>query len=312
MDHLDFSKIKTYPLKARKSKVRSNQFAKFCPRGVSVKQFLKSLPDILAVKNLREVAEAIRRARRKSKPIIFGVGAHVIKCGLSPVLIGLIRRGWINALAMNGATVIHDFELALIGETSEDVDEALGEGRFGMAEDTGRLINQALKKGVEEGQGAGEKLSRYLSQDKLFRYKNLSVLAQCGKLGVPVTVHIALGTDIIHQHPLCDGRVLGEASMADFRKLCGIVARLHEGGVFVNFGSSVILPEVFLKALSVARNLKGNIKNFVTANFDMIRHYRPAENVVRRPVLTGGKGYSLIGHHELMLPLLACAIQESV
>lgn len=308
---LDFSKIRTYPLKTRKSKVNRALFSRSCPKGATIKEFLKSLPDILAVKNLRELARAIAAARRRRKPVIFGVGAHVIKCGLGPVLIELVRDGWISAFAMNGATAIHDFEIALAGRTSEDVDEALSDGSFGMAEETGRLINDVWRQGLEKGEGAGEALCRLLKESTKFRYKKLSLLAQCGAAGIPVTIHIAVGTDIIHQHPACDGAVLGAASMADFRRFCGIVAGMGGGGVFVNAGSNVILPEVFLKALSVARNLTGIVNNFVTANLDMIRHYRPSENVLRRPILEGGKSYSIIGHHEIMIPLLAAAIRET-
>lgn len=308
---LNFSKIKTVPLKKRKSKVNAHEFAKVCRKGATVKEFLNSLPDILAAKSFKQLVQAVVEARKKRKPVIFGLGAHVIKCGLGPVLIDLMREGWISALAMNGATAIHDFELALMGQTSEDVDAALEDGSFGMAEETGALLNKALIEGVEQGLGAGEKLSSYLSSDKIFKYKNLSVLGECGRLKIPATIHIAIGTDIIHQHPACQGYALGESSLRDFRRLCEIVADLGRGGVFINWGSNVILPEVFLKALSVARNLKGDVTHFTTATFDMIRHYRPSENVVRRPVLTGGRGFYILGHHEILLPLFACAIRES-
>ena len=310
MARLNFQQIKTYPLKKRMSKVHKEFLASPMRKGASFGNFVDSLPDILAVKSLKSIAEAICYARQKSKPVIFGVGAHVIKCGLGPILINLMKHQMISALAINGATAIHDFELAYLGETSEDVDESLRDGRFGMVEETGRWMNEALQKGVVEGRGAGEALSRWISTDRHFRHRDISVLAQAHRFRIPVTIHIAIGTDIIHQHPSCRGDILGEASFIDFRKLCAIVADLNGGGVYVNFGSTVILPEVFLKALSTARNLKGSVKNFITANFDMIRHYRPSENVVRRPVLSGGKSFSVIGHHEIMLPLLAGIIHE--
>ena len=310
MAKLDFSKLKTYPLKKRQSKVKTGQLGRLCRPGASIGDFLDSLPDVFAAKNLKRVAKAIVQAKRKGKPVIFGIGGHVIKCGLSPVLIELMRKGWISSIAMNGSTAIHDFEMAFAGQTSEDVDEALSNGSFGMAEETGRLINEALIEGSKKGLGAGETLALTVSRGRHYSFKNLSVLAQSEKLKVPVTIHIAVGTDIIHQHPVCQGEAIGKTSMADFRRFCSTVADMNGGGVFVNFGSNVILPEVFLKALSVARNLKGKVSHFTTANFDMIRHYRPYENIVRRPVLEGGDGFYIIGHHEILLPLLACAVQE--
>jgi deoxyhypusine synthase len=253
--------------------------------------------------------EAVVNAHSLGKPVIMAMGAHVIKCGLQPVLKSLIDAGVITSIAMNGAGPVHDYEISLIGETSEDVGAVLHEGQFGMADETGRDINRALKRGVEKGMGYGESVGRFIIENNN-PHRDLSLLAACVERGVPVTVHAALGTDIIHQHPEADGAVIGEASFTDFRLLVSIVADLGDGGVFLNVGSAVILPEVFLKALSVAQNLGNRVDRFTTANFDMQQHYRPLQNVVKRPTSGQGRGYTITGHHEIMLPLLAAGILD--
>lgn len=308
---LDLRRVRTYPLRERKSKVKKEDFA--CPSspGESFPDFLKSLPKILAGKDFCELVESVIRAYRREKPVLANIGAHVIKCGLSPLVVHLIEKGIFTAISMNGAASIHDFEIGLIGETSEDVDASLKEGSFGMAEEVARAMNEAVKTGAEKEQGMGEILGRKLLRMKA-PHRDLSILMAAVRQDIPLTVHVALGTDIIHQHPLAEGKALGETSLRDFRLLCSVVSQLGDGGVVLNFGSAVIFPEVFLKALSIVRNLGPKVKDFTTANFDMIQHYRPLQNIVKRPVSLGGKGYAFVGHHELMIPLLARAIQEKL
>jgi hypothetical protein len=309
---INVSDLKTYPLKKRHSKVRVTDFAKPWRRGGSFSRFYKTLPDILAVKTLRAVAGAIARAYRKGRPVVVGIGAHVIKVGLTPILVHWMEQGVITAVAMNGACIIHDFELALMGHTSEEVDAEIDEGRFGMAEETGSILNEAIALGYKNGQGLGEAVGCYINESKRrFPNRETSVLAAGARLGIPVTVHVAVGTDIIHMHPAADGAAIGATSLLDFRRLAAVVARM-EGGVYVNIGSAVVLPEVFLKTVSLGRNLGHPLSNITTVNMDFLAHYRPLTNVVRRPTQKGGKGYSLIGHHEIMLPLLVAAVAEEL
>ncbi|HBG46787.1 MAG TPA: hypothetical protein DDW94_07330 [Deltaproteobacteria bacterium] len=301
--------LKTYSIKDRKSKVSVGDFASCAKKGGSFAGFLGSLPGILAAKDLLEVAAAVTSAHGNKKTVALGMGAHVIKVGLSPLIIDLMERGVINSVAMNGACVVHDFETAFAGCTSEDVDAELGSGAFGMAEETGRLINQAIKKGAKKGLGAA--VGSMIAKSS-FPHKDKSILAAGSRLGVPVTVHVALGTDIIHLHPQMDGGATGEASTIDFRIFSSVVSTLA-GGMYINIGSAVIMPEVFLKALTLVRNLGHDVKGFSTVNMDFFQHYRPLTNVVRRPTMGGGgKGYRLTGHHEIMVPLLYGAIIEGL
>ena len=305
---VDLSKIKTIPLNIRRCKVSLKDFAKTGEKRQSFKIFYESLPDILASKNLK--TSGVVRAHKTKKQVIFMMGAHVIKCGLSPLVIDLMRKGVVKAVALNGAGIIHDTEIAMIGRTSEDVGEGIVDGTFGMAKETASLINEAINSGVKDGFGIGEAVGRRIVRDKLPN-RSLSILATGCEMKIPVTVHVALGTDIIHQHPSSNGEAIGEGSLLDFRNFIYSVSRL-EGGVAINFGSAVILPEVFLKAVTVARNLGYKIRNFTTANFDMISQYRPYQNILSRPTSSGGKGYSIIGHHEIMIPLLYRAIIEEI
>jgi hypothetical protein len=310
MKPIDVSRLKTYPLNRRPSKVRVSDFARAWRPGDSLSRFLQSLPDILAGKTLPAVARAIAEAHRRRRPVIVGIGAHVTKVGLNPIVIDLMERRIITCLAMNGAVIIHDFELALMGHTSEEVDAEIDSGRFGMAEETGRMLNEAITEGAKEGLGLGEAVGRYMcARKRQFPNQRTSLLATGARLGIPVTVHVALGTDIIHMHPAADGASIGSASLTDFRKLAAAVAGM-EGGVYLNIGSAVILPEVFLKTVTLGRNLGHKLTNITTVDMDFIPHYRPLTNVVRRPTQKGGRGYSLTGHHELMLPLLAAAVLE--
>lgn len=307
---LDFTRIRTVPLRQRAHKVEAAALAKPWQKGSSFTQFLDSLPRILVGEEFRQIVAATVQAVRQQRPVVVMMGGHVVKCGLNPVLMDLMRRGILSAVATNGAGAIHDFELAMAGETSEDVQAGLDEGTFGMIEETGRWMNQALVSGVERGWGAGRALGTAI-RDGAFPFAHLSLLQAGITYQVPVTVHIAIGTDIIHQHPAAQGAVLGEASYRDFRTFAAVVAQL-EGGVLLNIGSAVILPEVFLKALTIARNLGHTVDHFTTATFDMNRHYRPAENVVRRPTRKGGQGYYFVGHHELLVPLWAAAVIEQL
>jgi hypothetical protein len=307
---LDFGSVRTYPLRERESKVHNDQLARTWKKGDSLTRFLDSLPRILAGNDFRAVVDATVAAVRGQRPVLVMMGAHPIKCGLTPIFVHLMERGVISAVAFNGAGAIHDFELALVGQTSEDVQHGLNDGSFGMADETGRLMNRAMAEGVQQGIGAGRALGQAIVTGK-FPNKQLSILHQGVISNIPVTVHISIGTDIIHQHPTTDGAVLGEASYLDFQKFAAVVAQL-EGGIALNIGSAVIMPEVFLKALTIARNLGHTVDHFTTANFDMIRHYRPTENVVRRPTAKGGHGHYLIGHHELMIPLWAAAVLEQL
>ncbi|MDD4908594.1 MAG: deoxyhypusine synthase family protein [Candidatus Omnitrophica bacterium] len=307
---LKLNYVKTYSLKQRASKVNIGDFAKPPSKSSSFNTFYKSLPRILKGNDLRGVVTAIARARRAKKPVILMMGAHVIKCGLNPVIIELIKKKVITCIAVNGACLIHDFEVAYQGKTSEDVAKSLEKGEFGMGRETADFINEAIRQGVSAGRGCAESLARKIANSKL-PYGRLSLLGNAYKYKVPVTCHVAIGTDIIHQHPSFDGALTGEGSLRDFYILAEEISGL-EGGVVLNFGSAVILPEVFLKALNLARNLGFKVRNFTTANFDMNYHYRPAENIVRRPVLSSGRGYYIIGHHEIMLPLLAQAVVEEL
>jgi hypothetical protein len=308
---LDLSGLKTVSLQARGGKVRVEHFARPYARGMGLAGWVERLPHVLAAEGFRALVEAIARARALGKAVIWGLGGHVIKCGLAPVLIDLMDRGYATAFALNGAAAIHDFEIALAGATSEDVEAALPDGSFGTAEETGRQMNEAVREAAGEGIGMGEALGRRLQAVADPRFREYSLLAGAWQRRVPVTVHVAVGTDTPHTHPTVDGAALGAASHYDFRLFCRVVAGLDHGGVYVNVGSAVILPEVFLKAVSVVRNLGHRLEEFTTANLDFIQHYRPRVNVVERPhARAGGRGIALIGHHELMLPLLAAALIE--
>jgi hypothetical protein len=307
-EEFDLSAVSTYPLAGRASKAHAADFATPYRHGSGVSGLVASLPGILAGADFRAIVSALRAAQASGGGIIWGLGAHVLKTGLSPVLIDLMERGYVSALALNGAGIIHDFELALSGSTSEEVDEALGPGRFGMAEETGRILNAAIVDGVRAGKGIGQAVGDRL-REMSPEYESLSVVAAAARIGIPVTVHVAIGTDIIHMHPDASGAAIGEGSLRDFRYFVANVARLRRGA-YLNCGSAVILPEVFLKAVALARNQGVSMDGLTTVNLDFMRLYRPQTNVVSRPTAGVGKGYSLIGHHELMIPLLAAALIE--
>jgi hypothetical protein len=307
-EEFDLSDVRTYPLASRASKARVDDFARPYVKGSGIAGWLDSLPSILAAGDFRAVVDRVLDARRRGGGIIWGVGAHVVKTGLSPVVIDLMKRGFVSALATNGAGIIHDFEIAIGGATSEDVDEALGPGRFGMSAETGEGLNHAITAGVAQGHGIGEAVGSHLARTSP-AHAELSLAAVAYRLGIPLTVHIAIGTDIIHMHPAASGAALGEGSLRDFRRFVSNVARL-DGGVYLNCGSAVVLPEVFLKAVALARNRGLSLEGLTTVNLDFLKLYRPQTNVVSRPTAGIGRGYTLVGHHELMLPLLAAAIIE--
>ncbi|HYD46745.1 MAG TPA: hypothetical protein VEB21_00265 [Terriglobales bacterium] len=306
---LDFSKARTYPLARRRSIVKAEALATPTPAGASLADFLAHLPDVLAARDLRQLSAEIARRHRRGKKLVLGMGAHPIKVGLSPWIVELMQRGILHGLAMNGAAIIHDFELAYCGQTSEDVAASLADGRFGMAAETGQFLNQAVRDAQHE-EGLGHAVGRALVEAKLPNL-GLSLLANAYRLGIPATVHVAIGTDIIHMHPSADGAAIGEATLCDFRRLAALVAGMR-GGVFLNLGSAVLIPEVFVKALNLARNLGRRVDDLITVDMDFIRHYRPQMNIVRRPTEGSGKGYQLTGHHEIMFPLLCAAILESI
>ena len=307
---ISLDQVNSYPLKERESKVNIDDFAlPWTPEG-SLERWLKSLPGILAAKDLLEIRDRMVKIISSGKTILLAMGAHGIKVGLNPVIINLMERGILQGIAMNGACIIHDAELAMAGSTSENVAASLGRGQFGMAEETGRFLNDAITDGAKRGLGLGESVGAMLVREA-FPFNRYSLLARARELEIPVTVHVAIGTDIIHFHPNADGAAIGKTSHLDFRIFSSLVTNL-EGGMLINLGSAVILPEVFLKALSLARNLGHRITDLTTVNMDFIQHYRPMTNVVHRPTLEGGKGYSLIGHHDLMFPLLAAAVIEAL
>src|SRR5215471_2299203 len=312
---LTLGEVATYPLDSRKSKVSLADFAKTPIPNPALKGFLDGLPDILAARDLRAVVSAIQEAKRSRKPVLWGLGGHVIKTGLGPVLAELMRRGFVTGLALNGAALIHDFEIALSGRTSEDVEAGLGQGQFGMATETGLFLNQIASTAAFSGIGYGEAAGKFLSSRRLDpRNARASILSSAYRLKIPVTVHLAIGTDIPHMHPAADGAALGAATHHDFRLFSSLVKGMHPGGVYLNWGSAVLLPEVFLKAVSVVRNLGVALEPITTANFDFIQHYRPLQNVVKRPTAprtgrtSASKGYAITGHHELLLPLVAAAL----
>ena len=302
-------RLKTYPLSARPSKVGLAEQARVTPAGASIGRFLRDLPDVLLAADFRAFVRAMRAARSRRKALLWAMGAHVIKAGLNPVLIDLMKGGWISGLALNGAGIIHDFELAFAGRTSEDVAAQIRTGRFGMARETGEWLNESIRCGAEKNLGLGEAVGGMIARSS-FPHKKLSLLATAYRLGLPATVHVALGTDIIHMHPKASGEAIGKTSLHDFFLLSALVRGLDGGGVFLNVGSAVVLPEVFLKAVSLVRNQGEKLDGFSTAVFDFIRHYRPAENVVRRPLGREGKGYYFVGPHEIMIPLLAAALKN--
>lgn len=301
--------LKTSSLKDRSSKVASADFARVCPPDVLLGEFVERLPDILGGRDFKELLAACRIAREKRKACIWAMGAHVIKVGLNPILIDLLKAGWITGLALNGAGCIHDFELALVGHTSEDVGAQIKNGMFGMSRETGEFLNAAIASAAELDIGLGEAVGRAVATSDL-PHKETSVLGTAYDLGVPVTVHVAIGTDTIHFFPTCDGQALGQASLRDFYLFSALVKGLDGGGVFLNIGSAVVLPEVFLKAVSYVRNLGFSLEGFHTAVFDFMVHYRPHQNVVKRPLAGGGKGSYFIGQHEILLPLLAAALKS--
>jgi hypothetical protein len=311
VDPMEFSGLRTVSLAARGGKVRVEDFAKpLPPNAATVRELVESLPRILAADSLRGVIAALELARDRRKPILWGLGGHVIKTGLAPVLINLLQRGYATGFVLNGAAAIHDFEIALAGCTSEDVEAALPDGSFGSAEETGSEMNRAIS--AAAGIGMGEALGCALQRLANPSFAAKSLLHEAYRLGAPVTVHVAIGTDTPHMHPACDGAAVGRATHHDFRLLCSLVRELNDGGVYLNVGSAVVLPEVFLKAVSAVRNLGHPLHNFTTVNFDFLRHYRPQANVVERPhAHSGGRGFSITGHHEIMIPLLAAALRES-
>ncbi len=308
---MDFSGLRTVPIRDRGGKVRVEDFARPYEKGAGLAALVDFLPRILAGDSFRAVVDAILRARAAGKPVIWGMGGHVIKCGLAPVLIDLARRGFATAFAMNGSAAIHDFEIAIAGATSEDVEAVLPDGRFGTAEETGREMNQAIARGDAESLGIGEALGRRLEEIADPRYAPSSLLLNAWRDSTPVTVHVAVGTDTPHAHPAADAAAIGRGTHRDFRLFCSLAAELNGGGVYLNVGSAVVMPEVFLKAVSVVRNLGHLLADFTTVNLDFLQHYRPKVNVVERPHgRAGGRGIALTGHHELMLPLLAAALIE--
>lgn len=307
---IDLSRVKTYPLSQRKSKVSKADFAKTWQKGADFKEFLEGLPDILAGSHVKSVISAIAKAFRNHKTIVLAMGAHVIKVGLNPIIIDLMERGIITAVAMNGAGIIHDLELAMAGQTSEDVSASLGNGTFGMARETGVFLCDAICQAGKTSSGLGEAIGTAMIEKKLPNLEH-SILAAGVRLEIPVTVHVAFGTDIIHMHPGFDAKSAGEATHRDFRTFASVISTL-EGGVYLNVGSAVVLPEVFLKAITLARNLGHHLDEFTTVNMDFIIHYRPMTNVVIRPTAGGGQGFNLIGHHEIMLPLIAAGVIEEI
>jgi hypothetical protein len=306
---IDLSGVRTYQARDRASKVRTEFEAKPIRKGMSFREFLEALPAVLKADDLRSIAKAVVAARKLGKPVIVMLGGHVIKTGCAPVLIDLIEGGWISHVASNGSAAIHDTELARIGHTSEDVAIQLADGSFGMAADTAEFVNRAAIRAASSGDGFGEAVGAMLA-DENPEHVHRALIFRCYQKRIPYTLHVAIGTDIVHQHPSADGAAIGAASLRDFRIFATTVAKLGHGGVVLNLGSAVIMPEVFLKALSLARNLGNDVTDFTTANIDMIQHYRPTVNVVQRPVLRGGKGYAITGHHEILIPLLAAAILE--
>ncbi len=305
---IDLNKVKTYPLASRPSKVSLDDFASPVQENSSLQDFLGSLPNILAVQSLREIASRMRRARELRKPIIWGIGGHVVKTGLAPLIIDLTKRGFVTAIAANGSVLVHDAEIAMVGSTSEDVDATLGEGAFGGAEETGKLLNRAAQEGARENIGLGEATGRALLALNP-KHADYSLLCAAYQARVPFTAHLTIGGDIGHFHPQADGAALGATTHTDFRLLSELVRRMDGGGVYLNIGSAVSLPEVFLKAVTLVRNLGNQLTDITTANFDFIQSYRPLTNVVRRPTANGaGQGYSITGHHELTLPLLAAEL----
>jgi hypothetical protein len=308
--------VTTYPLASRRSKVSAADFAKPVAGNASITRFLEALPRILAADDLRGLVSAIQQAKRRRRTILWGMGGHVIKTGLGPVVVDLMRRGFVSGIAMNGAALIHDFEIALSGQTSEDVEAGLSQGKFGMATETGLFLNQIAGTAAFSGIGYGEAAGKFLAGRRLLPLNaQASVLFNAYKLRVPVTIHLAIGTDIPHMHPAADGAALGCATHLDFRLFCGLVKEMHPGGIYLNWGSAVLLPEIFLKAVSVVRNLRVPLVPITTANFDFIQHYRPSQNVVKRPTASSNKnrssqskGYAITGHHEILLPLVAAAL----
>ncbi len=309
---LDLSALETIPIAERGGKVRVEDFAAAYETGSGIDGFVARLPRILAGESFRAAVDALAKARAAGKPVIWGLGGHVIKCGLAPVLIDLMHRGYITAFMLNGAAAIHDFEIAIAGQTSEDVEAVLPDGRFGTAEETGRELNRAIVEGDRDGLGMGEALGRLLDSIAAAPCAQYSLLLQAWRKAAPVTVHVAVGTDTPHTHPCADPAAIGSASHRDFRLFCRLVSELGCGGVYVNTGSAVILPEVFLKALSTVRNLGHPVREFTTVNLDFLQHYRPRVNVIERPhARAGGRGIALTGHHEIMVPLLAAALIEN-
>jgi hypothetical protein len=308
----DLAAVRTVPIARRPNKVRTDEFASPPPSGKrSFAAFLASLPDVLVARDFVCVIDAIVQAKRRDRAVVVMLGGHIVKTGLAPLLLDLMRRGVITHVAMNGSAAIHDYEIARFGGTSEDVAAGLRDGTFGMAEETGRGLNEAFTAGMREKRGMGEAIAVALEGTAELAHPELSVVLGAHRLGLPATVHAALGAEIIHQHPAADGAAIGDTSHRDFRRLAAALPSLHDGGVVLNLGSAVIMPEVFLKALTIARNLgAGKPTDFTTCDLDMQRHYRPRVNVVQRPTLAGGRGYEITGHHELMVPLLAWGIVE--
>lgn len=305
---LSLKGVKTYSLRSRKSKVEIGLAARPYKKGDTFKSFLDCLPSYLAAEDIKAVTKAIVLARERDRPVVLGMGAHPIKVGLSPVIIDLMKRGIITAVATNGACIIHDFEISFAGKTSEDVAHELCSGRFGMARETAKEINAAIRIGVSKGYGIGKSIGEHINKGRN-KYREMSIFSVGYELGIAMTVHVTLGADIIHMHPEADGKSIGEGSLRDFKLFASVVSDL-EGGVYINLGSAVVMPEVFLKALNVARNLGHRVEDITTVNLDFIQHYRPRQNVLIRPTMNKGRFYAITGHHEIMLPLLAASIIE--
>lgn len=308
-EEFDLSGLRTYPLASRESKAKHDDFARVYRRGSGIVGLIGSLPNILGAADFREIVRAILDAREHGRGIVWGLGAHVVKTGLSPIIIDLMKRGFMSAIATNGAGLIHDFEIAIAGSTSENVENALAPGLFGFSEETGGQLNAAINDGVRRGLGIGQAVGEYLVMSDP-KYGDLSITATAAELEIPLTVHVAIGTDVIHMHPSASGSALGEGSLRDFRYFVSSVARI-ERGVYLNCGSAVVLPEVFLKAIALARNRGATFDGLTTVNLDFLRLYRPQTNVVARPTATSGRGFSLVGHHEILIPLLAAALIEN-